>query len=51
MKYWVICLNPGCQFKEKRDLIPTEEAIRQKIQPSPPHCHKCNSTNVRTEKA
>jgi hypothetical protein len=50
MKYWVVCLNLGCEFKEKRELVPTEEAIRQKIQTSLPRCHKCGSNNVRTEK-
>lgn len=49
MMYWVICLS--CGFKEKRDLIPTEEAIRQKIPTSPPCCRKCKSGNVKTEKA
>ena len=49
MKYWVICLQ--CNFKEKRELIPAEEALRQKIQISPPRCQKCGSHNIKTEKA
>jgi len=48
MKFWVICLS--CGYKEKRELIPSEEAIRERIPTSPPRCEKCNSGNVRTEK-
>ncbi len=51
MKYWVICLNAGCQYKEKKELVSTEEAIRENIPTSLPRCHKCNSHNVKVEKA
>lgn len=49
MKFWVICL--GCGYKEKVDLIPSEDAVRQRIPTSPPRCKKCRSQNVRTEKS
>ena len=49
MKFWVTCLS--CGFKEKIELIPIEEAIRQKIPTSSPRCKNCKSSNVKTEKA